>query len=264
MSQIKRYLNIYSIHLQTGLAKDIGFRFSFVMAFAGSLIFIVLHFSVIYLVFQKFQIGKWTIKEMWILFGSFLIIYYGFFFLFWRGLIKMIRSIRDGKFDFTLLKPIDLQFTTALLGGGIHNLIAILFGIVIIVFGLSNLNIAFNGLTIVSTVLVYLLGILDVYTLILILATLNFKYGYIEEVLNFILGFQDFSRYPMDAYSRLPLHMLLVAIPFSALSTIPTIILINPIFPINEMLIFTAVSVEFIFLGRYILFKAVRNYASGS
>jgi len=84
---------------------------------------------------QKITLGRWTEKEMWVLLGNFFIVYYSFFFFFWRGLIWIPRNIRDGRFDYSLLMPIDLQFLLSILGGAVHNLLAFIFGIVLTIWG---------------------------------------------------------------------------------------------------------------------------------
>lgn len=262
MKKFFRYWTIFWVYFRVSLIRELAFRLNFFAGIAGSFAFVILNLFIIYFLMQKITIGKWTEKEMLVLLGNFFIIFYSFFFFFWRGFIWIPRNIRDGRFDFSLLLPVDLQFIISILGGGVHNLLAIFFGIFLTAWGVKNLGINPSFLRISLALLSLIASTLDFYSLILLLMSLNFRFGYLEEISNFVLSFQNFSRYPLDAYLNLPVQLLIFAIPFSALSTIPTIILIDSAFPLKQFLFFMAISLFFIYLSRRIFYKAVKNYSS--
>ena len=145
----------------------------------------------------------------------------------------MIRSIRDGRFDFFLLKPIDLQFMVSNWGGGIHNFLAVMFGIYLMIIGMKVLYLQFSLFKILLSIVSLIFSILAVYSWVLILACLNFRFGYLEEIFNFALSVQEISRYPFEAYSHLPVQMAILVIPFSALTTVPAMVLINAELPVR-------------------------------
>lgn len=262
MEKLKRCIAIYWIHFRCGISRELAFRFSFFAGLVGSFVFVVLNLLIIFFLMQKISIGRWTAKEMWILLASFLIIYYSFFFFFWRGLLKFVRNIRDGLFDYYLLKPFDLQYMMSMSGGGIHNLLAIFFGFAVLFWGLINYGASFNIFRMMISIFSMAIAAIDFYSLILFFVSLNFRFGYFEEVIGFVLSFQDFSRYPLDAFASLPLQLLIFAVPFSAMSTIPAITLINKTLPVKEILLFLTCSFAFIYFVRRFFYRAVRNYSS--
>lgn len=264
MGNIKKYSAIYWIYFKTSLARDLAFRFSFFASIIGSLCFICLSFFVIYFLTQKVTIGNWTPGKMLVLLGNFYILEYAFFYFFSRGLTKLIENVRNGELDFYLLKPVDTQFYISFIGGGTQNLLSLIFGIGVVIYSLVNLNLDVSPFQIILSVFLMIISILAFYSFALIMTTLNFKHGYFEEAIRVIFAFHDSARYPMDAFVKLPLHLLIIAVPFSALSTIPTKVLVNTDFPIEEVGIFLFLTTVFIVMGRVIWQRALRQYTSAS
>jgi len=126
----------------------------------------------------------------------------------------------------------------------------------------NNLQLNLGIAQILPAIISLIVSTLDFYSLVILLQSLNFRFGYLEEITNFILSFQDFSRYPLDVFMSLPVYLLIIAVPFSALTTIPTIILIEKTFPFWPFLIFLSGSLAFIYFVRKVFYRAVRDYSS--
>lgn len=265
MKTLIKYSTIYSIYFRTSLSRDLSFRLNFFMSIIGSFCFVALNFFTIYFLIQKVEIGSWTNNEMLILLGNFYISSYAIFFFFWRGFTSLIRNIRNGGFDFYLIKPIDSQFLVSILGGGLHNLLAIIFGVWLVFYGIS-LSGAHQSLYSISMWLVVsVISILDCYSFCFLLLTLNFRFGYLEEILSIALSYQSFARYPIDAFTRLPVYLLVFAIPFSLITTIPTLVLIKPPQTYIPLLItFLITSFVFILSVRKIWKSSIKNYTSSN
>lgn len=264
MTKFKKYFSIFVIYSKNTLSRDISFRLSFFMSLIGSFCFVLLNFFIVYFLMQKVNIGRWSYDEMIILLGNFYVLSYSIFLLFWRGFIHLVRDIRSGAFDYNLVRPVDSQFLVSLTGGGFHNLLSVIFGFFVIGWGIVNLGSGLNLIQIATWTITMLLSILACYSYILLIITLNFRYGYLEEVINLAFGFQDFAKYPIDAFSKLPFYLLFFAIPFSSLTTIPSIILIDTIFPTSKFLVFSAICIIFILFVRKVWVISLKNYTSSS
>lgn len=261
---MKKHLKIFLLMIKTYLSEELSFRLNFLMELVGTFCFIGLYVAMIIFLMSRISFGSWTIKEMWILLGNFLIICYSIFYFFWRGMLHLVENIRNGSLDFYLTKPVDSQFFVSIHGGGVHNLLAIITGIIVLIWAILNLGINPSPLQIAFLVLTIIAGILDFYSLLLFLATLNFHFGYLGEASFQIFEFQNFSRYPMEAFKALPLGLLFLVIPFSALTSVPSMILINKIFPWTEVLIFLLASLFLIFAVRKYWFREINYYSSAS
>ena len=261
---MKKYLRIFWLFVRTGLIKDLSFRFSFFTSILGSFIYVVLHFFTVFVLFNKIKLPGWGKYELLLLFGIFLILIYSTFFIFWRGLIRMIRNIRDGKFDYYLILPVDSQFIVSIMGGGVHNFIAILAGIFCVGWALLHLSISFLFLKIILALFFLILALLDFYSFGLFLLCLNFKYGYLEEILFVVFSLEDFMQFPLDIYKALPSYILFFILPISLLTSLPSSILLNPQLPLVTMMSFTLISCLFIYSIRRFYFHSLRSYSSGS
>ncbi len=264
MIKLNRYLKLWWIIFKTNLTQGLSFRLNFFMGILGSFCYILLYVTVIFFLTKVVSIGNWSQKEMFVLLGCQLIVVYTYFFLFWRGLRLLIQNIRTGQLDHYLIKPIDTQFFVSLIGGGIHNFISMIFGLLILIYGtvffLEDLNIL--KLSLLFPLL--LISVLDYYSLVFLAITINFKYGYVEEIMDITVSFQDFMRYPTEAFYKLPLFFVLIAVPFSALTTIPAMLIINKTFPTIEIIIFLLLSMAFILATRYLFYRSIKNYSSGN
>jgi len=234
------------------------------MSIFGGFCYVALNFFIIFFLTQRVSLFGWTQKEMFVLLGSFYILTYAMFLFFWRGFINLIRGIRDGTFDYYLTRPVDSQFLISAVGGGIHNLLALIFGIFVVFYGVNLLQINLSLFQIIAWAFAIIVSVVACYSYVLLLITLNFKYGYIEEVLDLGFSFQNASKYPLDAFTKLPIYLLLFTLPFSALTTIPTHILIDTIFPTQMFVLFIGGSILFIILVRLIWLRSLKSYTSSS
>jgi ABC-2 type transport system permease protein len=264
MKTLRKYGSIFYIYYKTSIIRDVESRFNFIMGVIGAFCYVALNYFLITFLFDRISIGRWTDKEILVLLGNFYIIWYTIFFLFYRGYVYLIRYIRTGLFDFYLVKPADTQFLVSVIGGGVHNLIAVIFGLIIVIYGLINLGIIPSPIALSLWIITMVIAILDSYAFILLLVTLNFKYGYLEEILFLAFSIQEFSRYPIDAFVRMSMLILLLALPFSALATVPTMLLIDTSIPYTALFLFYFISVLFLIFSRQMWTLAIRSYSSSS
>lgn len=263
-SNALKYFYIFWYHTKVFFGEKIKYKFNLFIGIIGSFCFVSLYFFTIFFLMQNVSIGNWTLQEMWVLLGSFYIVFYLFFLLFWKGLIRLTRSIVNGEFDNYLTKPVDIQLAVASNGGEIHNLFALIFGIGVLIYGIT---VSPNSLSIFEGLLLPILlflGTINFTSFIFLLLSLSFKYGHLEGVFELAMSFQDFSRYPANAFNNLPIYILIFTIPVSALTTIPSLLVVRPTFPFIEVLIYLICSFLFIYFCRRVFYSQIKKYTSGS
>ena len=264
MSKLKKYFQIIKIIFLIRLGADVSFRFSFLATILGSFCFISLYIAVIKLLMQNVIIPGWGINEMWLLLGLFIIFCYATFFLFWRGLWFLPEHIRNGQLDFYLTKPIDSQFIVSVAGGGTHNFLAMLFGLLFTVWSIFNLNLQLETWQILLSGFALLVSILDFYSIAFFFGCLNFKMGYLGDASYRVFDFQAFSRYPTEVFKNLPIAAFVIVMPFSLVTTIPTQILLGHNLTFTSFSVFILVSFLVICFSRWFWFHSIRNYTSAS
>lgn len=259
-----KYLRMFWVFLRASIVKEIAFRANFFIGIIGSFCFIALYILVLVFLTKFMSFGSWGTREMWVLMGVFLIIVYAVFFLFWRGLFRVSQEIHSGAFDYILVLPVDSQFVASCRGGGVHNLLSLIFGIIILVIATSTLEFSPNILQIIVSVICISIAILDFYSLLILTICLGFKYGDASEIFWMTFRFQDFLRFPLEAFSQVNPFFLAIVIPFSALSSIPAGILIWQDYPVINSIVFILVSILFIIVTRMAWNKSLQYYSSAS
>lgn len=265
MNSINKYFMVFIKMKIAKLIADLGFRMNFVAGIVGSVCFVLLYIITIVILMPKISFLNWTIKEMWVLLGTFIVFCYSVFYLFWKGMMDLVEGIRTGSLDFYLLKPIDSQFYISFCeGGGIHNLMLMIFGFLFTCWAVFSLGLSPTVFQWLMWIITVFIAIMDFYSVLFLLGMLNFHFGYLGEAVFQIFDLQGISRYPMEAFSKLPIGVAILAIPFSALTTVPTKILINMQISWIEIGIYIFVSIVFIFGVRLMWFKELDRYSSAS
>lgn len=263
-NKFRKYLSIYIIQFRAYLTHEAGYRLSMFLSIVGSFVFVLYNLLVFSFFVNKFMFPGWDKQDIWVLLGTFMMVFYSYFYFFYKGIIKTIRNVHDGKFDYFLLKPADTQLLATILGGGIHNFLAVVFGIVLTIWSMLQLNHVVPIMHILLGSVLTAISAIDLYSLLLVLASLSFRYGNVEDVTNFIFSFQIFSRYPIETYHRLPVFLWLVVIPFSALTSIPAMAFTKVPLPLVPIGIYVLASLFLIAYARYFFYKSIQYYTSGN
>ena len=264
MKKFKKYLSIFKLIFLTRLSADLSFRMSFLATIIGSFCFIFLYMATLFLLMPHVQFGIWGQKEMWLFLGIFLIFCYTIFYIFWRGLWFLPENIRNGQLDYFMTKPIDLQFLVSILGGGTNNLLAVIFGVILTVWSASILGLQISILNLLFFIVTLSLSILDFYSMAFFFVILNLRFGYLGEAAYEIWDLQSFSRYPIEAFNKIPLIGYFIAIPFSLIITIPAKTLLVSTLQYGEIFIFSLISIFLIYAVRKFWQHEIKFYTSGN
>lgn len=259
-----RYLKVFWIQFKFHTTKTLSFRFSFVFSTFGAFCFIALYYFTFLFLLSKVSFVNWSNEEMWVMLGCFLVVIYGFFMFFYRPLIVYTEAIHTGGLDTFLLKPMDVQFLFASCGGGVHNLFSVIVGFVFICLGITNLSYGVTFISVIGMVISTLLSMVNLFSLIFLLLTFGFKLGYTEGLVALVIKFQDFMKFPVDAYRHIPAYLLMFALPFSLLTTIPVLVLLNKPYAFELFLGYVFGSFCFVILVRKTFTYLLREYSSGS
>lgn len=259
-----RYLKVFWIQFKHHTTKTLSFRFTFVFSVFGSFCFIALYYFTFQFLLQKVAFLNWSQSEMWVMLGCFIVVIYGFFMFFYRPLIVYTEAIHTGALDTFLLRPIDTEFLFASCGGGIHNLLSIIFGLFLMYVGIRDSGYSVTIFSVVGMSITMLLSMTNLFSLVFLLLTFGFKLGYTDGLVALVIKFQDFMKFPADVYRQIPLYLLIFAIPFSLLTTIPVFVLLNKPGAVELFVGYIFGSLGFIYLVRKIFTYLLREYSSGS
>ena len=256
---MKKYLTIWW-RIQAGhLGKDLNSGWNLLVRILGSLCFFVLHLVSLQFLLRKFIFSGWNNSQIWTLLLVFEMFTYLAFLFFWRGLVFSLRAINRGDFDYLLTKPINARFLTFLRGGGIQNLICSLLAFLFLI--LNNKFIFWNWPVFLFVLFISLWMLFCIAT---ILISLNFILGYIPGTDSIIFEVQEAYKYPASTYDKFSLWIQVLIVPFAALTTIPTLVLLNkPIAP-STLIIYITSGIFLTIFSQWLWKKALLNYTSAS
>ena len=135
---------------------------------------------------------------------------------------RLSEYVRTGQLDFLLLKPLNSQFLVSCNYINIHDLVNIVYGVAIVLFGMSEIGI---GLFSVSTFIKFLIslvcGFMILYSFSLILHSLAIFYVNVQEADLFIQNLLEAGRFPVDIYNSALRFILTFLLPVGVMLTFP-------------------------------------------
>ncbi len=237
------YFRVLATFARNSLIRDMTFRGNFIIETISSMSWVCMNLGFYILIFEHTpSIGAgeagWGKYQFFAFLATTLLINSLVHALFMTNADEFSEMIRTGSLDFVLLKPIDTQFLVSFQRVQWSALGNFVFGLGLLGYALWNIE----GYT--PTVLQFLLyplyllcGVAMFYSLMLVLASLSVWLGRNQTLYNFWFYITNFSRYPMEIYSRGgPAGLALwgfftFIIPVLLVVNVPARILVRPLAP---------------------------------
>lgn len=225
---MKRYLKLYKQLLVANWTALLEYRADLISRVIASLMFSSYHvITVLLLTYNVPKIFGWTRNELLLLastYSVFISIYHMFIS---RNLDRLADEIYYGRLDSLLLKPLDSQITSTLWIIDFVPLIRLIFGALLSVYFLSNMqvNITLASLTLYAAFII--LGVFILYSLWLPFICLLIFNPRLSNIVSLLFQLTNFSRYPREMYAKLPVYIFASLIPLALIMTTPTKILIH-------------------------------------
>jgi len=209
------------------------------------------------------EIGGWSFWELLLLTGIQEIIYLASWTTFLGNLINFIYSVDSGKFDLTLLRPVNHRFFVSFGALDITSILSIVNSVVLVSLSLANLKFSFSP----DRILLFLFGLiiayLVIYLLSFILASFSLFWIKGENFIRWLMETLDFDRYPAEIYSDWFKVFLLTFLPILFLGYVPTGILLGKL-P-GYFIFFGILIVAWLYIVSTLIWKkGLKNYQSAS
>lgn len=272
------YLRVFAIFARNSLVRDMMFRTNFVIETISGLSWALMNLGLYWLIFEHVSsIGAgtgWGKYEFYIFMGTTWIINSILQAFFMPNAEEFSELIRTGGLDFAMLKPIDTQFLISFRKIHWSSLASLLLGISLIALSLNYIeNWTFEPVILLLYPFYVACGVTILYSLMICLAATSVWLGRNQTLYDFWFYITNFSRYPMEIYSRgwgLPLLIIFTfGIPVLVVVNVPARLLAQPLTPrawwewplALFTLVATATSVA---VSRWVFRKALLSYRSAS
>ena len=218
------YLRLLSSFIRISIQQEMAFRFNFFVSLLFSLLNLATGVMGLVILYRQVQtIHGWTLSSSLVLLGVFQLLGALRGMVFGPSLERLTGidgEIGNGRFDFILLRPVNVQFLASLRNWSLFALIDVMLGAGVVGFGIIQIG---KGLTwphLLAFLLAISAGISILYAMLLLFTSLVFwNIGFFFTwALNDIF---QLARYPLGLYPAWLRLVLTWIIPVGLMTTIP-------------------------------------------
>lgn len=209
------------------------------------------------------QIGGWSYNQVLIVLGLFSI-FTGVMEAFFRpNITAMIEQVRDGTFDFILVKPVNSQFYSSFHSLTMWRVVDIAAGAGVILYGLNAMQVVPTPVQVLTFAALLLMALVIVYCFWLAMMTMAFWFVKVDNLAELFYSFYETARFPISVYSGWLRAALTFVIPIAFITTFPAAALLGLLNP-NEILVGLALALALLVGTNRLWNFAIRSYASAS
>lgn len=258
-------LTIVRTYFRLGLLNFMQYRADFFVAALNAVIAVFSQILAIQVIFnQTDSLRGWDRDDLIVLTGVQLVVTGVLGIVIRPSMQSFMESIRLGTFDFLLTKPADAQMMASVQSVAPQALTHFLIGNGVIVMGLYLQGETVSPATILLFSLVLLVGMVMVYSFMLVLATLTFWFVKLDNIMViFNTMFGNAGSWPITIFPAWLRTTLTFIIPVAFAVTIPAQALLGTLTVENIVLTF-ALAAGFFVAARMFWRYAIRNYTGAS
>ncbi len=261
---IKKYLKIYSLFLQTSIASELEYKTNIIIDFITAILSLIGSLFLLTIFFQSTDnIGGWKFEQALIIQGIYTILNGITNTWFNPNLTEIVKHIREGTLDFVLLKPLDSQFFISLKKISPSGLLEIILGVALLLYctGINQININIGFFILCLTTL--LCSILILYSLWFLISTTTIWFVKTWNATEVLRSFLYIGRFPLNSFSFSLRIFFSIFIPIAFITTIPSEVFLG-LAQLWKILLEIVVSGIFFIVSRRFWLFALRYYTSAS
>ena len=216
------YLRLFGVYFRLSVMGELAYRVNFYVQLFQSLVELTTALTGLAVIFSYTNnLAGWSPNEMLALVGVYFITGGLIGLVIQPSLEQFITSVRDGNFDFTLVKPEDAQFLMSFQVVNIWKLIDIVMGFSVLITALLRLGNKVGAGQAITFGLMLLTGAVIIYSFWLILATLSFWFVRVENILVIFQSMYEAGRWPVSLYPGWLRFGLTFIVPVAFATTVP-------------------------------------------
>ncbi|MCC7165335.1 MAG: ABC-2 family transporter protein [Anaerolineae bacterium] len=209
------------------------------------------------------EIGGWSFYQVLVVLGMFSI-FTGVMEAFFRpNIMAMIEQVRDGKFDFVLVKPVNAQFYASFHSLTMWRLVDIFAGGALIVYALIQMQVTPTPFDLLAFFVLLVIALTLVYCFWLAMMTMAFWFVKVDNLAELFYSFYETARFPITVYGTWLRALLTFVIPIAFITTFPSAALIGQLEPV-DIVIGLGLAALLLFGSNRLWNFAIRSYASAS
>ncbi len=265
LAAFHRYARLYRVFARNNLVRELEFRANFwakVMTNIGWLVSFVLFIEIIFT--NTDAIGTWKKGEVFLLFGTFLMVRSLMDILFTQNLGKIPELVRMGTMDFVLTKPVPSLFYVSARYLSLDELGSLFGAFGVLGYSVWLLKLAPSPAQLGAWLVLVLLGLVMLYSIQLLMMTLSFWLIRIDNISALTDTVVFIARYPPDIFPRLLGFFISYLVPLAFVAAVPASVLLGKRAIGPALLLSCAITAVFLMLANAFWRYATRSYTSAS
>lgn len=259
-----RYLQLVGVQLRISAAAAMQYRANFVIEgfmTAGWMVLTLLPLGVLF-GGVKYLAG-WDLPSALVVMAYFIGVHAVLEGVVSPSLVDLVERIRNGSFDYILLKPVDAQFMVSGSKYEPWKIIDLLAAIGLAIYAFSMRGSAPAVADLALGILMFFAGCLAMYSLWIACAAMSFWVVRLDN-LTFLLGsIFDVARWPIQVFRGIWRYVFTFFIPVAVMTTFPAMALLGR-GSLRLTLATLAGSILMLAISRLVWRTAIRNYTSAS
>jgi ABC-2 type transport system permease protein len=259
-----RYLSLWFKFLQMSWMADLEYRLNITIRVLGEFSWYVAQLSVFEVLYTHARsISGWDVHGMRVFMGTLFLVDVFYMILFMENMDSMSSLVKRGDLDLYLAKPIDSQFMLSLRKVATAYSLNMIFILAYLIWAIRDFPHPISMVQIVSFAFLLICGLVTVYSLRFMFATLNVilqDAGNVQFVWHQLwrLGTRPDPIYPF--YLRV---FVLTALPVGFFASVPARILVEGV-DFSLVIIAPCMAIALLLLSHHLWGKALMKYASAS
>ena len=259
-----RYLKMLAIQLRISVAQAMAYRANFIVSGVMALAEIALTLVPLIVLFdQRERVGDWDASDMLVVIAYFIGVKAVLEGVVSPSIQDLVQRVRDGSFDYVLLKPVDAQAMISASRYEPWNVFDFLGAVAIAVYAFVRRGSAPGPAEIAAGLGLFVAGVLAMYSLWVTCAAAAFWVGRLDN-LQWLLGaIFDTARWPVQVFRGAWRIVFTFVIPVAIMTTFPAMALLGRL-DVETALATIGGALVMLAVSRLVWRAAIRNYTSAS
>jgi ABC-2 type transport system permease protein len=264
MNTLRRHLAIALHLMRTSIGAQAQYRFDFILQLIMAAFWVSWNVAPVWIIFAiRPNVAGWTRDEAMIVMSCFLMLRALIEGLVSPNLNQVVWQIRQGTFDFVLLKPVDAQLLVSISKVVPSKLIDFSTGVALAIYAVSRLEPAPSAPAIFTAVLMLLGGAVTIYAIWLLISCTAFWFVKVDNMAFLFSSIFDAARWPIGMFRGWVRVVLTFVIPVAVMTSYPALAVLGQL-ELAHAAIAWATGLILLVISRLVWSYAIRHYSSAS
>jgi ABC-2 type transport system permease protein len=261
---MRKYLRLLAIQLRISVASAIAYRANFIIEGVMSVVWLGLTLFPLLVVYgDRAAVNGWDLPSALIVMAYFTALRALLEGVVSPSLTALVEKIRDGSFDYVLLKPIDAQVVVSASRYEPWKLFDLAGAIAIAIYAFVKRGYAPTPSQLALGLGMFVAGTVAMYSLWIVCAAASFWVGRLDNLMFLLGSIFDTARWPVYVFPGLWRFVFTFVIPVAVMTTFPAMALLGTL-DTEKILATIAGALFMLVISRLVWRSAIRNYTSAS